>query len=120
MIFIDDNHKNNYLYLAKKAKMNDYDIERKALFYIIAGNNDLFRKKNNIYNFMENSIYLNCINNSNIDLCSSSRALVRLGFNLYNGYTDEETNPLSLLYCLDHTNYFIAENAINLRLRKIS
>lgn len=115
MSFLNSLHESNYKKLAKKASLNIHDVERKSLFYIIAGNKDLFSKSSNIYNFNENCINFNSLNKSKTDFCSSSKALIRLGFNLFNGYTDKYTNPLFLLGCLDQDNYKIATNAIHIR-----
>jgi len=42
-------------------------------------------------------------------------AMIRLGFNLYNGYRDDYTTPLDMFGCLDERNRFWADNAIRLR-----
>jgi len=86
-----------------------------ALFYIISGNEDLYVKKKAIYDFFDNSIMPECLTTDKVDFCSSSKALIRLGFNLYNGYFDLETNLLYLLCGLDSKNLFIAYQAILLR-----
>ena len=101
--------------LIKKANIHKDDIERKTLFYIISGNNDLSIKQDFIYDFNENFINLDTLNSKDIDFCSSSKSLIRLGFNLYNGYSDDYTNPLCLLQNLDSKNYILANNAINMR-----
>jgi hypothetical protein len=84
------------------------DKERQALFCIIESNNYLYNKRNHIYDFKENWINTECLNNKNIDFCTSSKALIRLGFNLYNGYKDEYILPRDILYCLDEDNYNLA------------
>jgi len=86
-----------------------------ALFYIISGNEDLYVKKNAIYDFFDNLIMPECLISDMVDFCSSSKALIRLGFNLYNGYIDSYTNPLVLLCGLNSMNIFIAYQAILLR-----
>lgn len=114
MIFSNDIHENNYMELARKTNLHPDDSERKALFYIIAGNSDLYKKKLFIYDFLNNCIKPNFME-ENVDFCSSSKSLIRLGFNLYNGYADEYTNPLNILGSLDPNNFIIANNAINIR-----
>lgn len=42
--------------LVKRDNTHDGDVERKALFHIIAGNDDLYSKVNYIYYFTEHSI----------------------------------------------------------------
>ena len=115
--FIDNFHKSRYLELIRIAGVSGYDLERQSLFYIISGNKDLYSKKNVIYDFYENAILSDCIISGEVDFCSSSKALIRLAYNLYNGYTDNYTNPLSLLYVLDPKNLFLAYQAILIRLQ---
>lgn len=112
---LDKKQNSLYLKLLNDANINIHDVERKSLLYIISHNEDLFKKRNYIYNFKENNINFNSLNSQNVDLCTSSKALVRLGFNLYNGYTDKYTNPLNIMACLDSKNYIIAKRAIDLR-----
>jgi hypothetical protein len=119
MIFLNDFHKSNYYQLAKKVNLHSADYERMALFYIIAGNDELFKKRCYIYNFYDNCIKTETLNYESINFCSSSKALIRLGFNLYNGFVDTYTNPLSILGCLDPNNYYIANSAINIRFNRI-
>lgn len=114
-IFTDSLHYSRYIELSTVTSLHDYDSERKALFYIISGNGDLYVKKKVIYDFFENSIMPECLTTNEVDFCSSSKALIRLGFNLYNGYYDLETNPLLLLCGLDSKNLLIAYQAILIR-----
>lgn len=116
-IFINDSHKTSYLGLVREAAINEYDIERKALFYIISGNDELYSKRYFIYDFSHNAILTDCIISGQVDFCSSSRSLIRLGYNLYNGYIDDYTSPLSLLCGLDSKNFFLAFHAILIRLK---
>lgn len=118
-IFIDKYHKSRYFELLKMANVSEFDCERHALFYIISGNIDLYSKKSVIYDFGENAICSDCAF-AEEDFCYSSKSLIRLGYNLYNGYTDGYTNPLTLLYGLDSNNLFIAYQAILLRLWDLS
>lgn len=115
MIFLDNIHKNNYAKLMSLARINSNDIEREALFYIISGNDDLFKKCKYIYNFEENCIISNVLTSNKVDLTTSSKALIRLAFNLYNGFKDNNTDPLNLFYSLDYSNYRIASYAMNIR-----
>ncbi len=114
-IFINNSHKSRYIEMLATADVHKYDQERKALFYIISGNDDLYLKKKEIYNFFENSIITECLESDKVDFCSSSKALLRLGFNLYNGYYNYHMDPLFLLCGLDSKNLFIAFQAILLR-----
>ena len=118
MIFLNDLHKNNYLRLTQNAGIHNHDIERISLFYIISGNEELYNKKNFIYDFHENFINIDCLDSADIDLSSSLKNLIRIGFNLYNGYMDEKINPLWTLASLDSVNFMLLMNAIHLRFNK--
>ena len=115
MIFINNIHKTNFKKLLNRTKINVCDSERISLFYIISGNDDLFNKKSIIYNFVDNNIKFYSFEYINEDFCSSSKSLIRLGANLYNGYSDSYIDPLNLLGYLDYNNYKLAINAIQLR-----
>lgn len=106
--------------LLKRDATNPRDLERQSLFYILAYANDgdLFNKVNHIYDFDENCIKLECLEGSTVDLCSSAVSLVRLGFNLFNGYSEGHSDVLSVLCGLDDKNYQIAKKAIDIRFNR--
>jgi hypothetical protein len=109
-----------YRELCKRDGTDEKDIERKTLFWILSHNADLYAKRNHIYDFKERGIKPECFDSPDVDFSGGSRALVRLAFNLYNGYKDEHTDVLSILQILDHGNYILAFDAINMRMRKYS
>lgn len=115
MRFISEDHAQNFQNMILKDQIHPKDLERFALFYIIGGNEDLFSKRHNLYDFKEHSIKPECLTDGAVDLCSSSKALVRLAFNLYNGYEDEYTSPRDLLGNLDSKNHLVALHAMDLR-----
>ena len=112
--FLSSKHMKNYLDLVMEDQMCTWDVERASLFYIISGNNDLYRKRRFIYDPKDHNIK-RCLDNTDVDFSSSIKALVRLGFNLYNGWSDEYTTPVDLLGCLDDNNRKLARNAIQIR-----
>lgn len=112
--FLSSKHMENYLDLITEDQMRTGDMERASLFYIISGNDDLYRKRWYIYDLKDHSIK-RCFDNTDVDFSSSIKALVRLGFNLYNGWSDEYTTPVDLLGCLDDNNRKLARNAIHIR-----
>ena len=112
--FLSSKHMKNYLDLVMEDQMCTWDVERASLFYIISGNNDLYRKRRFIYDPKDHNIK-RCLDNTDVDFSSSIKALVRLGFNLYNGWSDEYTTPVNLLGCLDDNNRKLARNAIQIR-----
>lgn len=109
-------NKDRFMNLIKRDNTSKDDIERIALFYIIAENDDLYNKVDAIYDFDEKGItpYLAVEANSIYDFCGSSINLIKIAYNLYNGYP---ADILGSLYNLDKNNYDIALNAINIRLR---
>ena len=115
MYFLNEDHAYNFQNMLLQDKTHPSDKERQALFYIIGGNEDLFLKRKHLYNFKDHEINPEVFTNGEVDLCSSSKALVRLGYNLYNGYEDELTSPYDLFRILDEKNFMVAKGAIDLR-----
>lgn len=115
--------KNNFSYafedrfsqLLERDGTHHGDTERKALFYILAGNDDLYNKVDYIYDFEDNSINTDCLESEEVDFCSSSRKLIKLAFNLYNSYP---ADVIDTFYLLDNNNFNLALNAIKLRLNR--
>lgn len=112
--FLNGKHMEQYLDLVIEDHMHTEDVERASLFYIISGNDDLYRKRRYIYNPKDHSIK-RCLDNRKVDFSSSMKALIRLGFNLYNGWSDEYTTPVDWLGSLDNNNKKLARNAIQIR-----
>lgn len=112
--FIDKKHEDRLRSLMAADNTHVGDAERISLFYIISGSNDLYSKRSAIYDFKEHCIKC-CMEEREVDFSSGMYALIRLGFNLYNGYKDRHTTPLNLFYCLDGQNRQLAINAIRLR-----
>lgn len=116
--------KKDYLYhfddrfkqLIKRDNTNLSDVERKSLFYIIAGNDDLYSKIDFIYDFTDRRIKPDCLDNEDVDFCSSSRKLINLAFNLFNGYPADVLNTFSVL---DEDNFTLAINAMKIRFKGI-
>ncbi|EOR25292.1 hypothetical protein A500_10460 [Clostridium sartagoforme AAU1] len=115
MQFLNKEHAVNFNELIQKDNTHPRDTERYSLFYIIAGNEDLFRKRKFLYDFESNGIKANCLDDGNADLSSSAKALVRLAFNLFNSYEDKYTTPIDIFYSLDDKNYSLAMNSIDIR-----
>lgn len=111
---IDKRHALRLNKLMQADGTNQRDIERITLFYILAGNENLYCKRNHIYDFKKHCIK-SCLNDGIVDFSSGLRSLIKLGFNLYNGYSDSDMTPLDLFWNLDSRNKQIAENAIRLR-----
>lgn len=113
-LFILPNQKVRYEELLGRDGTHPEDTERIALFYLISGNSDLYRKCSYIYDFKNHQIR-DCLLGHEVDFSSSCKSLIRLGFNLYNGYNDEVTSPYYLLHHLDSGNRTLAMNAMAIR-----
>ena len=99
--------------LMKLDKTHPKDTERESLFYIIAGNDELWKLREQIYNFKEQCIEPDILESG---ICTSSKTLIKIGFNLFNSYPTE-----SIMDCfsgLDEHNFELAMRAIRLRLNK--
>ena len=100
----------------ERDNMSKGDLERLSMFYILSNNKDLSSKVDYIYDFKNRSIKSNCLDNENVDFCSSSRKLIRLAFNLFNGnYPADVLNSFS---GLDDDNFEIALNAVKIRFNR--
>ncbi|QII81600.1 DUF6075 family protein [Jeotgalibaca arthritidis] len=87
--------------LLERDQTSPSDSERRALFYILSGNKDLYQKVNGIFDFEK------------VDFCEGAYRMVKLAFNLYNG--SPAPDPLELFSGLDEYNFRICINALFLR-----
>ena len=106
-------HEDRLADLLERDGTSERDLERKSLFYILSGNLDLYGKVDYIYDFKTNSIKSDCFENEAIDFCSSSCNLIKLAYNLYNGY---KADVLETFAGLDQDNFNLAMEAIKIRL----
>ncbi|GAU79583.1 DUF6075 family protein [Fusibacter sp. 3D3] len=115
MYFMNEDHAYNFQNMILQDKTHVNDRERFALFYILGGNEDLFLKRSHVYDFKLHEINPDVLTNAEVDFCSSSKALIRLAYNLYNGHEDSFISPHDLFRTLDSRNYLIAKGAIDMR-----
>lgn len=116
MMFLSKKHEETYKTYLSLSGCHPEDRERKSLFYLLAGNKDLQTKGiNRIYDFKENRLKFSPGElPEGMDLCSSSRAILKLACNLYNsGY--ESLSVSDTFYNLDKHNYFLVMQAIEIR-----
>lgn len=106
-----------YSLLLKKDQTDTMNTERLVLFYILAGNLDLYKKINYIYDFKDHSIKPSCLESTEVDFSSGSQKLIMLAFNLYNGFTGADI--LDVFSSLDYENFDLAINAIKLRFNRL-
>lgn len=102
--------------LLKKDQTHAADKERTALFLILSGNDDLYQKVEHIYDFKNHWIKDECLTSSKVDFSSGSKALIRLGFNLYNGYSPADIRDIFSV--LDQRNIELALKAIEFRFNR--
>lgn len=113
-LFLDSRHEENFLSLLYLDNTRPSDQERLALFFIIAGNLELFSKRERIYDFMGHHLQRG-LDSNRLCLSSGIGSLLVLGRNLYNGYDDGDTSPLHLFWNLDADNTRLAVNALRMR-----
>ena len=107
-------HRERYNLLIERDMMQDWDKERQALFYVLSGNEDLFKKVDYLYDFEKRAIKLDYP--IRVDFSSSSQKLIRLAFNLFNGVTYENDGVINLVTGLDEKNLDLAMEAILIRI----
>jgi|LSQX01.1.fsa_nt_gb hypothetical protein len=112
--FLDEEHKNRFINMVTKDNTYFRDIERVSLFYIISGNYELYINHRYVYDCREHRICFT-FKELGINFSSGIISLIKLAFNLYNGWADEDTTPLNLLSSLDNINLKLASNAIKIR-----
>lgn len=117
MIYISSKQEERFKELLLRAKLKYKDKERQSLFYVLAGNDDLYKQVDKIYDFKKQQ--LNCMNeDGEVDLddifvSSSSSSLFKLALELYNQSTPISVN--NLFRSLDDNNAKLAINAIKIR-----
>lgn len=106
-------HEEKYKFLLEKDGTHYQDTERKALFYVLAGNYDLYEKKHFIYDFEEHSIMLDCLESDDIDFSTSTRKLLELAFNHFNNLN--KADVAEVLSVLDEDNLKLAIDSMKIR-----
>lgn len=115
MKFLNNKHEERFLECISKDRTCTGDVERYALFYILTGSNDIWSKGiNSFYDFNKQGIK-SPRSLGKLYLSTSSLYLVKLAYNLYNGYKSETV--LDTFSSLDKENTRLALNAIKIRLR---
>lgn len=110
---VKDKQDIRYQQLIERSGATPGDLERRALFHIIAGSDELYKNLNSLYDFEENVIITECLDgDSDVYLSSSSRKLVKLAYHLYNGY---EASVLEVFSGLDDDNARLGIEAIKIR-----
>lgn len=114
-MFIFPSHKDNFEKLLQRDGTDLRDVERKAMFYIFAGCEEINDRIEDFYNFDDRMI---CNDDDEVKaiLSSSSVALVMLGYNLYNNYPSGTI--MDIFRNFDKVNCELALQGIRIRLGK--
>lgn len=91
------------------------EVEKLALFFVFAMDDDLYDRRHDFYNFKAHEVKPDYFEETKGDLfyfCDSSKKLARLGLNLFNGYPADVCKTLG---GLKHENLRIALTAISIR-----
>jgi hypothetical protein len=112
-MFLSPVHKERYNELLQRDNTRSNDIERQAMFFIFAGNEDLYRKVDYLYDFELHFMIFEGLEKAR--LSGSEESLVRLAFNLYNNYPIRSITDL--FSALDDQNKQLAFNAIKMRFK---
>lgn len=115
LYYNDSEHKKRLLELLLKDNTNIEDLERLSLFYLASSDLDICNKFSNyLYDFKEHWIELEGL--TRVNLSSSQRKLIYLGFNLYNNFHEEGMTVLNLFSGLDDDNIKVVIESIKIRL----
>ncbi|MGX8797608.1 DUF6075 family protein [Fusibacter sp. JL298sf-3] len=115
MYFIDKNHVTNYQKLLFQDHTHPKDIRRKSLFYIISGNEDLYLRRYSIYDFEIHEILPFNLVDELMSLGGGGRMLLRLAYNLYNGFDDGKLTPRDVFYVMNKRDFIVAKGGIDMR-----
>ena len=108
---VKDKQDLRYQQLLERSGATPGDLERRALFHIISRNDELYSNGDSLYDFKENVIRTESLE-EDVYLSSSSRKLVKLGYHLYNGY---EASVLEVFSGLSDEDAKLAIEAIKIR-----
>lgn len=108
MEFINEQHEQTFKNFMARAGVRPGDQERKALFYILAGDPELVQKIESLYDFKDGGI-----TDARVDLSSGHAALVRVAYNLYN--PNQPANLCESFARMDRAARALALAAIKIR-----
>ena len=111
---LDPNHHLRFSILVDRDRTKENDIERRVMFFLFAGYSELYEKVNHLYDFDRQLILPEVLEDeSTVDLTSSMRTIVKLAYNLYNGFSSESF--LDTFTVLDGEKRFLVMSAIKYR-----
>lgn len=98
--------------------IDEEDVSKKALFYIISNSIYLLERFEDIYDIEAGEVKFESIKNGDFaEIKEADLKLLYFGLNLYNGYTDPSVDITihSLLKDLNYKEYRVVLNAIDIR-----
>lgn len=105
--FIDVEHQDAYIEFMIKDKINNGDLYRKTLFYILSSCDKLRMNINKHYDFKEHSILLESIEKCGY-YCSSEKLMLELAYNFFNGFGDKTLYDYLGTFDIDNTNVLLS------------
>jgi hypothetical protein len=112
-MFLFPDHEGYFRTLLQWDGTNESDLERKAMFYIFSGNEEIMKCIELFYDFEERVMKTEITDNIGY-LLSGERSLVLLGFNLFNNFPCGTV--MDLFRSFDERNCELALNGIRIRL----
>ena len=117
MKFMSEKHQERFEMLMKKGNIRDWDKERYIPMYIFSGNDDLFRKVDDLFDFKKGIFKLHSEVNENGEteryfrpLSTSEKNLTWLAFDIFSG--ESNISVYRLFNSLDSNNRRLALLAI--------
>ena len=86
MFFLTQTHQDRFNALIQRDRTVTSDVECRAMFFIFSGVDDLYAKVNHLYDFDDHLFMPETLEENTVDLTRAMRALVKVAYNLYNGY----------------------------------
>lgn len=111
MKFFNQNHKNRFNEIISRDGTDLNDFNRKSLFYIISGNDELFNNRHYIYDFDKRWIVPDSL--EQINFSETSLALIELAYNLYNNFSSGSIS--NIFKALDKNNFKLAIEGLKIR-----
>lgn len=111
MNFLNQNHKNRFFEIINEDGTDLNDLNRKSLFYIISGNDELFNNRHYIYDF--NKRWIVPDNLGQVSFSKISLALIELAYNLYNNFSSGSIS--NIFEVLDKDNFKLAVEGLKVR-----
>ncbi|WP_069649825.1 DUF6075 family protein [Caloranaerobacter ferrireducens] len=111
MNFLNQSHKNRFNTIISKDGTDLNDLNRKSLFYIISGNDELFNNRYYIYDLDKRWIAPD--NLEQVNFIETSLALIELAYNLYNNFSSGSIS--NIFKGLDKDNFKLAIKGLKIR-----